>query len=264
MAANHHSGKPNFANLADLRRAVILIPPAMPWRGSRCSNTGWAAARAQSALISQSGKCRLFQIKKEGITQKGNVLFTPYVHYFRVKLWNHASPSSPPTRALSSLVCSHLYVHLAQNESYFILLHSRIQGHRECHFNNIPVVFPVNSKANLGNYYVLVVYFQVFIDSSSFGYLKRAGPPMSHIIRFFFFFFLLPCLFLPLCLSCGWAKDNRRAAFDCNHSKSSSGERHSGQPSSTPPGASSPFFPVLFMSRAHTPLNEDFIYKSGL
>lgn len=118
------------------------------------------------------------------------------MHYFRVKLWNHASPSSPPTRALSSLVCSHLYVQLAQNESYFILLRSRIQGHRECHFNNIPVVFPVNSKANLGNYYVLVVYFQVFSDSSSFGYLKRAGPPMSHIIRFFFFFFFLACFFL--------------------------------------------------------------------
>lgn len=46
-------------------------------------------------------------LKKEGITRRGNVLFTPRVHYFRVNLWNHASrPLRDPSPHLSALTCT--------------------------------------------------------------------------------------------------------------------------------------------------------------
>lgn len=61
-----------------------------------------------------------------------------------------AAPSATPL-----LTCLLSPVRLAQNGSYFILLRSGIQGHWECRFNHIHVVFPV---ANSERVFVFLVF----------------------------------------------------------------------------------------------------------
>lgn len=160
----------------------------------------------------------------------------------------------PPPDPSPVLTCLLSPVHLAQNGSYFILLNSGIQGHWEWHFNNLPVV---NSKRgfvfyNL-NYYALLVYFQVFIDSTSFGYLKRARPSMSQIIRFFFY----ACFFLSVSpvAEPKITEERRLTVITPSLPLESSTAGSLVPPLQEPPAHISQCY---FMSGAHTPLNGDF------
>lgn len=129
-------------------------------------------------------------------------------------------------------------------QSHLIGLHFRIQGHLECLWQNcfsytelFLTVFENNVlcgkwlscsqwtsdllSAHLKNILPSVIATEVlcvflfFFHTSHFGHFRRAGCVLATSSVPVFF---LACLFLSL--SCGWAKDNWVAVFDCNHSKS--------------------------------------------